>query len=45
MQNGMCSNDASWFATIVGAAKQHGEINFSAGPVKLHVDLLTRSRH
>jgi type 1 glutamine amidotransferase len=36
IHDGMCSNDASWFATIVGAAKQHGEVNFSAGPVKLH---------
>jgi len=36
IHDGMCSNDASWFATIVGAAKQHGEINFSAGRMKLH---------
>jgi len=36
IHDGMCSNDASWFATIVGAAKQHGETNFSAGLVKLH---------
>jgi type 1 glutamine amidotransferase len=37
IHDGMCSDDAAWFATIVGAAKQHGEVNFSAGEVKLHV--------
>jgi type 1 glutamine amidotransferase len=36
LHDGMCSNDATWFATIVGAAKQHGERNWSAGAVKLH---------
>ena len=36
IHDGMCSNDASWFAGIVGAAKQHGERNWSAGVVKLH---------
>ena len=35
LHDGMCSNDASWFAGIVGAAKQHGERNWSAGAVKL----------
>ena len=35
LHDGMCSNDATWFATIVGAAKQHGEKNWSAGIVKL----------
>jgi type 1 glutamine amidotransferase len=36
IHDGMCSDDAEWFATIVGAAKQHGELNFSAGLLKLH---------
>ncbi|MCG6921786.1 MAG: ThuA domain-containing protein [Acidobacteria bacterium] len=37
LHDGMCSDDASWFATIVGAAKQHGEMNWSRGILKLHV--------
>jgi type 1 glutamine amidotransferase len=31
MHDGMCSDDARWFSTIVGAAKQHGERNSSSG--------------
>src|SRR5262249_11671592 len=26
-----------WFAPLAGAAKQHGEMNWSAGPIKEHV--------
>src|SRR5262249_45359261 len=37
IHDGMCSDEASWFGTIVGAGKQHGETNFSAGRMKLHV--------
>jgi type 1 glutamine amidotransferase len=40
--DGMCSDDAPWFATIAGAAKQHGERNSSAGMVKY---TLTNSTH
>jgi type 1 glutamine amidotransferase len=35
MHDGMCSDDAKWFATIAGGAKQHGERNSSAGAIKL----------
>jgi len=31
MHDGMCSDDAEWFATMVGGAKQHGERNSSSG--------------
>ena len=31
MHDGMCSDDAAWFATMVGGAKQHGERNSSSG--------------
>jgi type 1 glutamine amidotransferase len=37
LHDGMCSNDAEWFATIVGGAKQHGERNWSRGLLKVHV--------
>jgi trehalose utilization protein len=37
LHDGMCSDDAEWFATIVGGAKQHGERNWSRGLLKLHV--------
>jgi trehalose utilization protein len=37
LHDGMCSDDAGWFATIAGAAKQHGERNFSAGPLNIKV--------
>ena len=33
----MCSDDSEWFATVVGAAKQHGEMNWSRGMLKLRV--------
>lgn len=32
--DGMCSDDAGWFATVAGAAKQHGESNSSSGAIK-----------
>jgi type 1 glutamine amidotransferase len=35
MHDGMCSDDAKWFATIAGGAKQHGERNSSSGLIKL----------
>jgi type 1 glutamine amidotransferase len=31
MHDGMCSDDAEWFATMAGGAKQHGERNSSSG--------------
>jgi len=37
LHDGMCSDDAEWFAQLAGAAKQHGEMNFSPGELKLHV--------
>lgn len=36
LHDGMCSDDPDWFATVAGAAKRHGERNYSAGPLKLH---------
>ncbi len=36
LHDGMCSDDAAWFATVAGAAKQHGEANWSRGVLKLH---------
>jgi type 1 glutamine amidotransferase len=36
LHDGMCSDDAVWFSKIAGAAKQHGERNFSAGLLKMH---------
>ena len=38
LHDGMCSDDAVWFSKMAGAAKQHGEKNFSAGLIKLHFD-------
>ena len=35
LHDGMCSDDAAWFATIAGAAKQHGEPNWSRGVLKM----------
>lgn len=35
LHDGMCSDDAAWFATVVGAAKQHGERNWSRGVLKM----------
>jgi type 1 glutamine amidotransferase len=35
LHDGMCSDDAAWFSTIAGAAKQHGEANWSRGLLKL----------
>lgn len=35
LHDGMCSDDADWFATIAGGAKQHGERNSSSGLIRL----------
>lgn len=35
LHDGMCSDDAAWFSTVSGAAKQHGEQNWSRGVLKL----------
>jgi type 1 glutamine amidotransferase len=37
LHDGMCSNDADWYATIAGGAKQHGERNSSSGAIKLTI--------
>ena len=29
----LCGADPAWFSTILGAAKKHGEVNYSAGPI------------
>jgi type 1 glutamine amidotransferase len=35
MHDGMCSDDAKWFANMVGGAKQHGERNSSSGMLRV----------
>jgi type 1 glutamine amidotransferase len=35
LHDGMCSDDAGWFSTVAGAAKQHGEPNWSRGVLKM----------
>ena len=30
----LCGDDPAFYGTIVGGAKKHGEMNFSAGPIK-----------
>lgn len=35
MHDGMCSDDAKWFAQMVGGAKQHGERNSSTGALRV----------
>jgi type 1 glutamine amidotransferase len=37
LHDGMCSNDATWFSTIAGAAKQHGEPNWARGVLKMQI--------
>jgi len=37
LHDGMCSDDPNWFAQIAGAAKQHGEQNYSPGPLKVRI--------
>jgi type 1 glutamine amidotransferase len=37
LHDGMCSDDPGWFAPLAGGAKQHGEMNYSAGVIKEHV--------
>lgn len=37
LHDGMCADDPAWFAQIAGASKQHGEMNYSPGPLKVHV--------
>lgn len=35
LHDGMCADDAAWYASIAGGAKQHGERNSSSGLVKV----------
>jgi type 1 glutamine amidotransferase len=37
LHDGMCADDAAWFSTVAGAAKQHGEPNWSRGLLKMHI--------
>jgi len=37
LHDGMCSDDPGWFATLAGAAKKHGEMNWTRGKLPLHV--------
>lgn len=36
IHDGMCGDDALWFAGMAGGSKQHGERNSSAHPMTLH---------
>jgi Trehalose utilisation len=36
IHDAMCGNDSLWYASVIGAAKQHGERNSSAGKKTLH---------
>jgi len=36
MHDGMCSDDAEWFAQMIGGAKQHGERNSSRGTLMVN---------
>jgi type 1 glutamine amidotransferase len=38
IHDGMCGGDPAWFASVAGGAKQHGERNSSAHPMKLHFE-------
>lgn len=35
LHDGMCSDDAEWYAAMAGGAKQHGERNSSSGLIRL----------
>ena len=35
LHDGMCSDDAAWFSTVAGAAKQHGERNWARGVLRI----------
>jgi type 1 glutamine amidotransferase len=37
LHDGMCSTDPAWFAEVAGASKQHGEMNYSPGLLKVHI--------
>jgi type 1 glutamine amidotransferase len=37
LHDGMCSDDPAWFAQVAGGAKQHGEMNYSPGPLKIRI--------
>jgi type 1 glutamine amidotransferase len=37
LHDGMCSDDAAWFSTVAGAAKKHGERNWSRGVLKMRI--------
>jgi len=36
IHDAMCGGDAVWYASVIGAAKQHGERNSAAGKKTLH---------
>lgn len=38
LHDGMCGDDATWFAGVAGGAKQHGERNWWRGVLKMHVE-------
>ncbi|MPY88186.1 MAG: hypothetical protein GEU99_09705 [Luteitalea sp.] len=38
LHDGMCGDDATWFAGVAGGAKQHGEKNWWRGVVKMRLE-------
>ncbi|MPZ18940.1 MAG: hypothetical protein GEV06_13645 [Luteitalea sp.] len=38
LHDGMCGDDATWFAGVAGGAKQHGERNWWRGVLKMHLE-------
>ncbi|MBI4663896.1 MAG: ThuA domain-containing protein [Verrucomicrobia bacterium] len=38
LHDGICGTNATWFASVAGGAKQHGEMNWKAGSLKLHFE-------
>ena len=36
LHDGICGTNTAWFASLAGGAKQHGEMNWKTGPMKLH---------
>jgi type 1 glutamine amidotransferase len=38
LHDGICGTNTAWFASIAGGAKQHGEMNWKTGLMKLHFE-------
>lgn len=38
LHDGICGTNTTWFASMAGGAKQHGEMNWKTGQTKLHFE-------